>query len=65
MEAIVFPKPSFKVFTIVSGGRVANARSTETIKSAMNALSLKVDVRRMIARMLKATSIETATRLMV
>ena len=49
IDAIVFPKPSFIVAITLSAGNVENARKTETIKRAMNALSFKLDVRYIIA----------------
>jgi len=60
---MVFPKPSFIVLTIVSGGKVVRARNAETRNRAINAFSFKVDVRMIIAMMLIATSIEIVTRL--
>jgi hypothetical protein len=44
--------------TIVSAGRVTNARNTETRKSATKAFSLSDEVRRIIAIMLTSTRIE-------
>jgi hypothetical protein len=56
MEAMVLPNPSLIVLTIFSGGRVAKARKTETRKSAMKAFSFKLDVRMMMAMMLRITT---------
>jgi hypothetical protein len=58
IEAMVFPKPCWIVFTIVFDGSTANARKTETRNRAMNASSFNFDVRMIIARIVIATRIE-------
>jgi len=62
---MVFPKPSFMVLTIVPGGRVVNARKSETRKSAMNAFSFKADVSIITANMLIITSVDNNRVLML
>ena len=56
MDAMVLPKPSLRVPTIVPGGSVVKARKSETRKRAMNAFSLYLEVSTMIAIMLMPTS---------
>jgi len=56
---MVVPNPSFMVEIMVSGGSVVKARKSETIKRAINACNLSLDVRNIIAVMLIMTSIET------
>jgi hypothetical protein len=63
IEAMVLPKPSFIVLTIVSGGRVVNARKSETRKRAMNAFNFNLDVRIIIAIMLIITSVDVSKML--
>jgi len=55
---MVLPNPALIVLTIVSGGRVVNARKSETRKRAMNAFSFNLDVSIIIAIMLIITSID-------
>jgi hypothetical protein len=58
IEAIVFPNPSLIVPIILSGGKVANANISDTEKSAINAVSLNLEVKRIITTMLITTSAE-------
>jgi len=55
IDAMVLPKPSLIVLTIVLAGRVVNARKSDTRKRAMKAFSFIFDVRIMIAIMLIIT----------
>jgi hypothetical protein len=63
IEAIVFPKPSLIVLTIVFTGRVVKARKRETIKRAIKALSFSLVVRIIMAIMLIPTSIDVTKTL--
>jgi hypothetical protein len=58
IDPIVFPNPCFIDVTIVSAGRVTNARNTETTNSETNAFNFRVEVRRIMAIILTRTRIE-------
>ena len=57
IDAMVFPKPSLIVLTIVFAGNVVNARNRDIRKSAMNALILTFEVRITIAMILIPTRV--------
>jgi hypothetical protein len=65
IDAIVLPKPPFNVLTMVSGGRVAKARKTETRNKATKALIFKTEVNQITANMLTITNIEIREMLML
>jgi len=65
IEPIVLPNPCLIDATIVSAGRVVRARKTETRKRETNALSLRVEVRKIIARMLTSTRMEIVIILII
>ncbi len=58
IDAIVFPNPSFMVFTIMPAGRVVNARKSETRKRAINAFNLNFEVRITMAIILITTRVD-------
>jgi hypothetical protein len=64
IDPIVDPNPSFIVLIIVSEGKTASAKTTETTKSAMKACSFSDEVRKIIAIMLIITNIDITIMLM-
>jgi hypothetical protein len=65
IEAIVLPKPSFRVLTIVLAGSVVKARKSDTRNKAMNAFNFSLDVRIIIARMLAPTRTDVNKTLII
>jgi hypothetical protein len=65
MEPIVFPKPSFKIFTISAFGIAVTARKRETRKREMKAFNFNLEVKNMIAAMLERTKREVVKMLIV
>ena len=59
----MLPNPSLIVLTIVFGGRVVNARKSETRKRAMNAFNFNLEVSIIIAIMLIPTRVDVSKML--
>lgn len=64
MDAIVFPKPSLIVLTIIVTGKVVNARNNETRKRAIKAFNLNLEVRITMAIILIPTNTDFSKILM-
>ncbi|OPZ25464.1 MAG: hypothetical protein BWZ00_01840 [Bacteroidetes bacterium ADurb.BinA174] len=65
IDAIVLPKPCFRISTTFLSGSAITASSSETINSDANALSFVTDVKITISKMLNRTKMEMVRMLIL